>query len=203
MTNILTLPPEHSFVGECKKCTYCDRYESRDCSREICHTKEKRRNTQREQYKTLVDSTFSQEESTHFRKKASHVAQYSSGDLFLSVGHRLRFLKALHMNVLPKNKAEHRQIALLFLLTAQDSLWDKVKSKENFPCLLGTLKPVECATAEEYALFQIAKHMAQGKKYPDLGELARESLISMPIFAVIVNGLLLEQHGSKLLTVGH
>lgn len=202
MWNITPSQPKNVGKTNFKRCIYCASYESRDCVRDKCLYGDSIRKKEAKSYRTLVDQYFAEKKNSHLRKKASLTAHQFHGRWFLTVQHEKRFAQALKLLPEEANREHGHQVATLYLLTAENPLWQMVKGNAKYPSYIGELKDIEGATTQQYALFQVAKYVAQGKKYPNMTELARGSLVSAPIFMVIINGLLIAEHGKQLLEGG-
>ncbi len=152
-------------------------------------------------YRSLVEDFLRGETNAYFKKKALHTTRYFKGEWFVSKKHQRRFYSALSKAQLTVYKANRRQVAVLFLLTAENPLWQMLEKNIHPPEFLPKAQDIEGVTTEQYALFQVAKSMAEREKYPHLAEISSETLIPLPTFSLILRGLLLEKHGAVLLGI--
>lgn len=152
-------------------------------------------------YRHLVEDYVRQETNSHFKKKALLTTRHFSGDWFVSKTHRDRFFTALAESGLTLAKAKKQQVATLFLLTAENPLWQMVRKGMKSPEFMPNSKDIEGVSTEQYALFQVAKSVSSGERYPHLAEVSSESLIPISTFSTILRGLLLEKHGAILLGI--
>ncbi len=152
-------------------------------------------------YRQLVEDYVRLETNSHFKKKALLTTRHFHEDWFVSKTHRHRFFTALADSGLTLAKAKNKQVATLFLLTAENPLWQMVRKGIKFPDFVPHNKDIEGASTEQYALFQVAKSVSSGERYPHLAEVSSESLIPISTFSTILRGLLLEKHGAILLGI--
>ncbi len=186
---------------EYKKCNYCEAFER--CNGGPCPYILDLAKVGARTYTNFLKDYLYEVKNVEFRKKMLSTATYFDGTWFQSEKHKERFFKALKDSLFTIETASNRQISTIYLLTAENPLWQMVKSNTKRPSFLPNAKDIEGATSEQYALFQVAKSVVSGTKYAHLGDLCNEDLVSYPVFCTIVRGFLLRKYGAFLLEIRH
>lgn len=98
-------------------------------------------------------------------------------------------------------KAKNQNLALLYLLTSDEQLWDRAKDHihPNKIALEGI--PLSDISTNGYTLYQAAKTIAYGKSHIQPSELADKDLIGSFAFKAIIHAFLIARHGSEILAV--
>lgn len=91
--------------------------------------------------------------------------------------------------------------ALLYLLTANEQLWDRAKD-HIYPNKIALSEiPLTGINTTCYALFQAAKTIASGKLHIKENELADKTLIGEVAFKTIIQSFLIARYGDEIMTV--
>ncbi len=184
---------------ECKKCIYCEAYDS--CNGAPCPYILDLAKVGARSYEDFLKDYLWDVKNVEFRKKVLLTSSYFNGNWFQSEKHKERFFKAIKDSNFSVETVSNRQLSTLYLLTAENPLWQMVKSNTKRPSFLPKAKDIEGATSEQYALFQIAKSIVSGTNYSHWGDLCNKKLVSFPVFCTIVRGLLLRKYGADLLEI--
>ncbi len=182
---------------EYKRCVYCEAYDN--CDGAPCPYVLDLALLGVRSYKSLIENYVHGMSDVYFRRRMKRTVKIFNGNWFHSQQHKERFHLALAESELSVEIANNKQISSLYLLTAENPLWQMAKQSAKYPSFTPCGKDIEGATSDQYALFHVAKSAAEGVKYPHLIDLASDSLVSFPIFFVIARGLLLAKHGGELL----
>ncbi len=181
-----------------ENCLYCQHEEVEYCRIEICpHVFE----VEEENYKNLVIDFNRRVKNVYFRKRAMKTIREFNGKWFASENHRDRYYQQIrHTNLIFRDTTKE-QYACLYLLTAENPLWQMCQKSVKSGQFTPNFKTIEGATGEQYALFQVAKSISQGEIYPHLMELYSEKLVTSPVFSTIVRALLIAEYGEEVLKI--
>lgn len=182
-------------------CSCCAAYKTKECTENSCPYYLDFDNLKNYNYRSLLQYCFKYEKSISLQKKILSTADYYNGEWFASKKHKERFEFALLSSEINLIQGKYSQIATLFLLTADNPLWQMVKNSAKYPSFFIQGKDIEGATTEQYALFRVANTISSEEKYRDLEELTQEQLISEQTFSIILRGLLITQYGGEVLTI--
>lgn len=175
------------------RCSDCNNYVGAQCSeklaaRLIC-------------YKTIVENCYKGFKSYRFKKRLGNLVRNFDGDVFINLYHRFRFCKVCQIqNVSIKNR-NPAYLAVLFLLTADDRLWDSTKDKIYLDCFDFKRMNLNGINTDGYALYQTARTILLGKEYIRMNEIADEDLIGEDIFKAIINAILISKYGADMFQV--
>ncbi len=158
-------------------------------------------NVDKKIYKDLVMECFGKIKSNSLRNRLKALSKNFKGEIFLNHRHKERFYNFLQGQDLDINYISSRFIAILFLFTADESLW---KASENSISLNGFNFEGICLqeiNTDGYALYQTAKTVSTGKECIRINELADKELIDDFIFKAIINSALINRYGAELFLI--
>ena len=158
-------------------------------------------NVDRYRYKDLVRECFGKINNYFLKERLENLTNKFKGEIFLNHNHKERFYNTLQRQEKDINDTNPRNIAILFILTADESLW---RSSEDIisqgKCDLKQICLKEINT-DGYALYQTAKTLSTGKECIRINELADRELIDDYIFKVIINSALINRYGAELFLI--
>ena len=94
-----------------------------------------------------------------------------------------------------------QNLALLYLLTANEQLWNRAKD-HIYPNKIALSEiPLTGISTTCYALYQAAKTIANGKLHIKENELADKTLIGDVSFKTIIQSFLIARYGDEILSV--
>ena len=105
--------------------------------------------------------------------------------------HKSRFMKTIK----GMNQKDNTQMALAFLLTADQKLWDCCRIymiKNEIP--IHRVRPKRCSE-NAYVLFCAAKDIALGTKYISMNDLVDKEIVSGEIWKLIFTALEIKRFG--------
>jgi len=152
-------------------------------------------------YKDLIQVCFSKIKSYALKNRLKLLTSNFKGELFLNNAHKERFYNELHKQDIDINDISPRYIATLFLLTADDILWELAKHSvrpNGFDFSQIYLKEIN---TDGYALYQTAKTISTGKEYISINEIADEDLINDTTFKAIINAALITRYGADVFLI--
>ncbi len=170
-------------------------------------TAEEKRAEQRDLYKSLVLPIYQKQSTPMMRKRIMEVIQQYDRSFFLNTTHRKQFLafcekKGLDLlDVHTKTKLDSRYIATGFVLAAIRTI-DTVDYVKHirYPEVCFNIIRRTHVTADEYALFKIAKDIFYDLEDVSMEELADYFLIGDGAFKVWINANVLLDNGVGILT---
>lgn len=89
-------------------------------------------------------------------------------------------------------------LAVLFLITADDRLWDSAKGNIYLDCFDFNRMNLNGINTDGYALYQTARTILLGKEYIRMNEIADKDLIGEDIFKAIINAILISKYGADM-----
>ena len=136
-------------------------------------------NVDKKRYKDLVMECFGKIKNNSLRERLKTLSKSFKGEVFLNHRHKERFYNFLQDQDLDINYISSRFIAILFLFTADERLWqaseDSIRLNGfNFEGIC--LKEIN---TEGYVLYQTTKTLSTGKECIKINELADKELIDM------------------------
>ena len=152
-------------------------------------------------YKDLVRECFGKINNYFLKERLKNLTNKFKGEVFLNHIHKERFYNVLQNNGSDINDISPRNTAILFLLTADESLWkssEDIVSQGKFDLKQICLKKINTVG---YALYQTAKTLLTGKECIRINELADKDLIDDYIFKVIINSDLINRYGAELFLI--
>ena len=113
---------------------------------------------------------------------------------FLSYPHRRVFNEALRT----RKNADSVHLAVIFLLTSNRPLWNRVKFLVREEDIRFDDFPMAGCTAEEYTLYLCAKDIYYDLREVTVSELADPGVISKALFGIIVSAMEIARCGTDL-----
>lgn len=86
-------------------------------------------------------------------------------------------------------------LAVLFILTANHTFWNRIKLHVTMDSIHFKNFPVNNYTAEEYAIFRCAQDLYTGTRHITIADLADTEIISKELFRVICNAMTIARYG--------
>ena len=185
---------------EYKKCIYCTEYAKGGCTANHCPYLLERASFGQVGYKDFLKDCFCELKNYRFDKRLMQLAKSFKGDWFISPHHRERFLHYKENSFIPCGN-NNQYIATLYLLTANEDLWNRAKDaigREKIDFTQIMLKGIDTVS---YALYQAAKTIYTGKRHIEVQELADETLIDNNSFKIIINSFLIARFGGDVLSI--
>lgn len=175
------------------RCSDCNNYFGGQCgeklaARLIC-------------YKTIVENCYKEFKSYRFKKRLGRLVRNFDGDIFINLNHRFRFCKVCRIQNISIENRNPAYLAVLFLLTADDRLWDLAKGNIYLDCFDFNRMYLNGINTDGYALYQTARTILLGKEYIKMNEIADEDLIGEDIFKAIINAILISKYGVDMFQV--
>ncbi len=152
-------------------------------------------------YKTIVENCYREFKSYRFKKRLGRLVRNFDGDVFISLNHRFRFCKVCRIQNISIENRNPAYLAVLFLLTADDRLWDLAKGHIYLDCFDFKRINLSGINTDGYALYQTARTIVFEREYIRMNEIADEDLIGEDIFKVIINAILISKHGADMFQV--
>ena len=158
-------------------------------------------NVDKKRYKDLVMDCFGRIKNNSLEDRLKELSKSFKGEVFLNYRHKERFYDFLIKQDISNDNISSRFTAILFLLTADESLWRNSEgilkdNRADFKRIC--LKEI---SVEGYALYQTAKTISTGKEYIKINELADEDLIEDMTFKAIINSALINRYGAELFLI--
>ena len=158
-------------------------------------------NVDKKRYKDLVMECFGRIKNNSLRNRLKELSKSFKGEVFLNYQHKERFYNFLQEENWQTHDISSRYIAILFLLTADESLWKNSEEilKDNKVDLKKIcLKGID---TNAYALYQTAKTLSSGRECIKINELADKDLIEDITFKAIINSALINRYGTELFLI--
>ena len=152
-------------------------------------------------YDQFISSCFHQCKSHRLQSRLEYLIRNCSGDFFTSPTHRMRFDSVCRLQEIPIENRSPINLAVLFLLTADDKLWSATKDHVyagsfNFKKMI-----LSCINTDGYAIYQMAKTIYTAREYIRMDEIADKFLIGDQAFKAIIHSILIAKYGSTALQV--
>ncbi|PYG89380.1 hypothetical protein LY28_00599 [Ruminiclostridium sufflavum DSM 19573] len=152
-------------------------------------------------YETIVDNCFKEFKAYRFKRRLARLARNFDGEVFINLNHRFRFCKVCRIQNISIENRNPAYLAVLFLLTADDRLWDSAKGHIYLDCFDFKRMNLNLIDTDGYALYQTARTILFGKEYISMSEIADEALIRADIFKAIINAILISKFGADMFQV--
>lgn len=181
---------------DCKLCLY--HRKKKGCSMEVCPVLNIRLSCGAASLHEAVHAAFADARHIPFQRRLSHL--YDRKDdapmIFQTDQHNQRFeAQKLHLR-----KPDHRSLAVLYLLTADHTLWSKTRRYFS-NCGEVDLQAVRLGdvSTDCYAIWKAVKELQTGQRQISLCELADSSVISDRAFRLIVQAVTIARFGAAVL----
>ncbi|WP_312159171.1 hypothetical protein [Oscillibacter sp.] len=185
---------------EFKRCIYCSEYSKGGCQTAHCPYLLDRADFGQIGYADFIKDSFWDSDDFFFKKRLRGLFRSFTGEWFMSSYHKDRYLCLAQGSALFQS-TKKQNLALLYLLTANEQLWDRAKD-HIYPNKIA-LSEISLTGINTtcYALFQAAKTIAGGKLYIEENELADKNLIGEIAFKTIIQSFLIARYGDEIMTV--
>ena len=152
-------------------------------------------------YTDLIRDCFGRIKNYALKDRLKLLSGRFTGQLFLNHIHKERFYHVHHMQDVEVWERSPSYLAVIFLLTADELLWNNSK---HAVCLNGfnfsNIHLRQISTAG-YALYQTAKTISTGKEYIRISEIADRELIDDTTFKIIINASLIAKYGADVFSI--
>lgn len=158
-------------------------------------------NLDKKRYKDLVMDCFGRIKNNSLRDRLKELSKNFRGEVFLNYQHKERFYNFLQEENWETDDISSRYIAILFLLSADESLWrnsEEVLNDNKIDLKKICLKDTD---TNAYALYQTAKTLSSGRECIKINELADKDLIEDITFKAIINSALINRYGTELFLI--
>ena len=158
-------------------------------------------NVDKKRYKDLIMDCFGKIKSNFIKERLKNLVNNFEGKIFLNHNHKKSFYNSLQNQELDIHNISSNYISILFLLTANESLWKCSEGKINLEGI--NLKHIclKEIDTDGYALYQTAKTISSGKECIKINELADRDLIEDMTFKAIINSALINRYGAELFLI--
>ncbi|MBZ2175631.1 hypothetical protein K8M07_10325 [Schnuerera sp. xch1] len=153
------------------------------------------------EYKNLVKYCFGRIENYYLKDRLKFLTDKFKGEVFLDPKHKERFYNYLHKQDLDIHDISSRYIAILFLLTADETLWNLSKDTVKPNGVDFNKSNLKQISTNGYALFQTAKTISTGEERIKISEIADKDLINDMTFKAIINSALITRYGSDIFLI--
>lgn len=185
---------------EFKRCVYCIQYTKGGCQMAHCPYLLDRADFGQVGYADFIKDSFWSSDDFYFKKRLRGLIRSFTGEWFLSTYHKDRYFYLTQGSALLEN-TKKRNLALLYLLTANEQLWQRAKD-HIYPDKIALSEiPLTGISTTCYALYQAAKTIANEKLYIKENELADKELIGAFTFKIIIQSFLIARYGDEVMTV--
>ena len=185
---------------EFKKCIYCTEYSKGGCQALHCPYLLERASFGQIGYGDFIKDCFGNSEDFYFKKRLRMLIRGFTGEWFLSPYHKDRYSYLTQDSSLLKGN-RNKIIAILFLLSSDEQLWQRAKDHIHLNKIALNEIPLADISTNGYALYKAAKTIAYGKSHILSNELADKELIGDFAFKAIINAFLIARYGRDILSV--
>lgn len=189
------------YTKESTDCRDCTEWEKKKCGAERCPWLAERLEAGNISYGELLGECFHGLNDKRFQIRLQHLAKKFSGSLFKDSRHRQCFELAKNSLRMLFGKTPDSHIAALFLLTADEKLWQLAKTAVTGDTVHFEHIRLSRIDTDGYTLFQMARTLSTRQTKITVSELADAELISDPLLAVLVGAMLISRFGSDVLEV--
>lgn len=148
--------------------------------------------------KDLIKASFRQINNNDLRSRLKILRNKFKGEIFLNQSHKDRFYGFIHKQDINIYNISPRYIATIFLLTADEMLWELSEGAVNLNGINFSNIRLRQISTEGYALYQTAKTISTGKECIRTSEIADEDLINDTTFKAIINASLITRFGADI-----
>ena len=152
-------------------------------------------------YKGLINECFRKIRNYSFKDRLKLLTDSFKGEVFLNSNHKERFYRVLYEQDLDIYDLSPRYIAVIFLLTSDEILWNLLKhtvKANGFDFNKCNLKQISTGG---YAIYQMAKTIWTGKESIEINEIADVDLIDDKAFKTIINASLITRYGTDIFLI--
>ena len=153
------------------------------------------------EYQDLIKDCFERLRNYALKDRLKLLSNSFAGKFFSDHSHKERFYRVHHEQDIDIWDRSPSYLAVIFLLTADEVLWDISK---HAVCLNGfdfSHIHLRQISTEGYALYQTAKTIWSGKEYIRISEIADRELIDDRAFKIIINASLIAKYGADIFSI--
>lgn len=184
--------------GGIQKCDECRaKIKSRDNPNDCLYFIEKRQ-IGKVEYRNLLKDCFGKIKNYSLQGRLKLFDSKFTGELFLNNNHKKRFYEAHRKHDLDLWDRSPRYLAVLFLFTADEVLWNVSKQAVFLYGFDFSSIHLRQISTEGYSLYQMAKTIWIGKEYIRINEIADMDLINDIAFKAIINASLITRYGAAV-----
>ena len=183
---------------ECPDCCY---FIGSKCSNNSCICIAERLAAGMICYKAIVENCYKEFKAYRFKRRLARLVRNFDGEVFINLNHRFRFYKVCWIQNVSMENRNPIYLAVLYLLTADDRLWDSAKGHTYLDCFDFKRMNLKGINTDGYALYQTARTILFGREYIRIDEIADENLIGEDTFKVIINAILISKYGADMFQV--
>ena len=183
------------------RCSDCNYFIGSQCSKNICSCFTERLEAGMICYETIVKNCYKEFKSYRFKRRLARLVRNFDGDIFINPIHRFSFYKVCWIQNVSIENRNPSYLAVLFLLTADDRLWDLAKGYTYLDCFDFKKMNLKGINTDGYALYQTARTILLGREYIRIDEIADENLIEEDTFKAIINAILISKYGADMFQV--
>lgn len=152
-------------------------------------------------YEFILNESCKGVQEFHFRKRLKKLQREFEGNMFLSMEHEMKFNYFKQQVIVSNHKPSKRYLAVLYLFTSDDKLWEYVKNEilpKGFRFHKMGLRGI---STDGYALYQTAKTIYTGKKSIKINEIGDKDIVGDEAFKAIIHAVLITKYGPNILSV--
>ncbi|MHB8064112.1 MAG: hypothetical protein ACYDG2_16040 [Ruminiclostridium sp.] len=164
------------------RCSDCNYFIGSQCSKNICSCFAERLEAGMICYETIVENCYKEFKAYRFKKRLARLARDFDGEVFLNPIHRFRFYKVCRIQNVSMENRNPSYLAMLFVLTGDDRLWDSAKGHIYLDCFDFKKVNLNGINTDGYALYQTARTILWEREYIRIDEIADENLIGEDTF---------------------
>ncbi|MGI6402888.1 MAG: hypothetical protein ACOX0K_01420 [Oscillospiraceae bacterium] len=190
------------YTKESTDCRGCMEWENiKECGAPYCPWLVERLEACNVSYSELLKECFRGMDHKSLQVRLQHLAAGFHGRWFQDACHRHRFELVDNSLRILSGRTPNHHIAALFLLTADEKLWQLCKNIVTGDTIgFESIKLCGIST-DGYAFYQMARTLSTGQAKITVSELADGKLICNSMLAVMVDAILIARFGSGVLEV--
>lgn len=178
-------------------CRYCTEMQGGGCRSPVCICLNERMKAGLVSFSDLVNVAFCGIADHALKLRILYYLRESRNVSMLYKGaeHKILFENA----VSARNIWSPEFLAALYLLTADSTLWEKVRPHVSASSIyFGDIRLANCSE-DAYVLFMAAKDLYTGSRHITVADLADKNLIRNRLFAIFCNAMTFRRYGKKAL----
>ena len=153
-------------------------------------------------YMDIVDYAVGKIHLDELRERIKEIFSKPDRDvIFYNARHRKAF-RSLMMEGRWNPMHSPEYVATVFLLTAEDELWDKVRRNVMDTGIYFDRMRIGGVTLEQYILFHAAKDIYNGTRHIQISELTDRELVPDEILRLIINASVIARCGTGVIEMG-
>ena len=168
------------YTKESTNCRDCTQWQKKECSAERCPWLAERLEAGNISYGELLKECFRDLDDKRFQVRLQRLARKFYGSLFQDKDHQRRFELAKNSLRILFGKTPDCHIAALFLLTADEKLWQLAKNAVTEKAIRFERIKLSGINTDGYTLYQMARTLSTRQTKVTVSELADVELISDP-----------------------